>query len=695
MHLTMKTKLYFNLLVFCLLNAGFFFSSSVQGQTLWPVLPNNTQHDVAGTVGELRGNGSRFHAGVDITNGGNLDVHSVVSGTATLGGSGNDKYVRVGNIYHIHVNATVNNGDPVAAGQKIGTMINQASIHVHLQDQGNSAQNPNLIGNLTNYNDNAVPSINSIKIYRNGLLRNNTPAQYSSSVNAGGGSYVTVYNKIDILADVTDPRTAANGTANGGSMAPYNTRFSLIDSAGSTVLPVVENLLFSTKPDNANTNYVFQANASSSAHKFIISNNPFQLPHDRYLNTGLRTGVTESWPNNTTLDARHAQEAEYKDGFYKIRTEISDMDADVTHNSVSNNKYILIDNFNPYIWKAEITPTGMTPYTASWGWNGTALTFSPWDQTTMVLNSEFGATVNVYCTEPMESMNISIPKMNVSTTAMTVVSNTKNMRWKFSLTKAQLTAVTDSIIKLVFTGKDYNGNALLRNAGQNMPVRQSNGSWLPTPVTGTDTNYRFFFCPKPKNLHMISQTLDPNTGNTWINCFDWDSKGATSYIYSINDPVAGGWVDHFANFKPVCWINGQPSTTYDFYITCECGNTLSESSSIVTWTTPALRTTDYNVPPLLQMALSGSGETISKNLQSHFTITPNPVRHGENIRLTGLNADDLILLQDISGKTIESFKNSSSTGMQFTIPNYLETGIYLLRIIKSNAPAYTTKLLVE
>lgn len=67
----------------------------------WPVSDTTTQHRIVGTVGELRGGGSRFHQGVDITNP-DADVYTIDSGTVEWGGSGDNEYIMVGNKYYIH-----------------------------------------------------------------------------------------------------------------------------------------------------------------------------------------------------------------------------------------------------------------------------------------------------------------------------------------------------------------------------------------------------------------------------------------------------------------------------------------------------------------------------------------------------------------------------------------------------------------
>lgn len=59
------------------------FCSMGIGQTNWPVKPFDQQHSITGSIGECRESGPHFHMGLDITNGDDLYVYSMQTGTIT------------------------------------------------------------------------------------------------------------------------------------------------------------------------------------------------------------------------------------------------------------------------------------------------------------------------------------------------------------------------------------------------------------------------------------------------------------------------------------------------------------------------------------------------------------------------------------------------------------------------------------
>ena len=103
----------------------------------YPLLPQNQQQYINGTIGEERGTRNRYHYGLDMAAPVGTPVYSIEAGTLTKGGSS----VAIGHYGYVHVvNCPFNNGDWVAANVLIGYVQNIRYPHVHLQQSTNDLE---------------------------------------------------------------------------------------------------------------------------------------------------------------------------------------------------------------------------------------------------------------------------------------------------------------------------------------------------------------------------------------------------------------------------------------------------------------------------------------------------------------------------------------------------------------------------
>jgi hypothetical protein len=78
----------------------------------WPLRPFGSAHQVSATLGDAREDVAdpRFHRGIDIPASIGTKVYSITSDTAYTGGSGANRYVRVGDYWYIHIIPCVDSG---------------------------------------------------------------------------------------------------------------------------------------------------------------------------------------------------------------------------------------------------------------------------------------------------------------------------------------------------------------------------------------------------------------------------------------------------------------------------------------------------------------------------------------------------------------------------------------------------------
>jgi sugar lactone lactonase YvrE len=164
---------------------------------LWPVAPFEGPHEVAGTMGEVRGdNAERFHAGIDVRAAAGTPVRAVrdgvVSSPMAAGGFGTlSEYLRIGDVTYVHVRAArsardtvfdltrfvptyeggklvdlrVKRGARFTTGETIGTV--NAFNHVHLNVGWPGEEFNPLAFGLVQFEDTVAPTIarGGIRLY--------------------------------------------------------------------------------------------------------------------------------------------------------------------------------------------------------------------------------------------------------------------------------------------------------------------------------------------------------------------------------------------------------------------------------------------------------------------------------------------------------------------------------------------------
>ena len=345
------------ILLFIILSVSWF---QVVSQVDWPFPTSNQQAHVAGSIGEYRytatGSQHRFHKGVDLTNGAELSIHSINTGIIDYNNGGGNwnawtSWVSVGNVFYYHMKPCdeIINGtllEVTEVGTYLGELLSGDGIseHLHLQEGDGSR---NYLNNaLSPYIDNSVPFFcddyitinNGVAFYQNGLTKNRTDYAnllLNDRVNIEGTEYTKLYNKIDIAAHVKDYQTNSDGSGNTGQIAPYEISWR-IRNRNSNLVINDQRFTFNTTPNNNAALYCFhpQSVHAGSPSIHILTSHISQANYDRYWNTNLRSGVTNTWPTDNSLDAYYGLDARTPDDIYTV--EINSFDVDYNDNPNQN-----------------------------------------------------------------------------------------------------------------------------------------------------------------------------------------------------------------------------------------------------------------------------------------------------------------------------------------------------------------------
>lgn len=589
----------------------FFISKASFTQINWPTPTPSQQARIAGSMGEYRYSSKtarhRFHKGIDITNNGELSVHSVNSGRVYYE-NGDDKwnawttYIQVGDIYYYHVKPkeSIINGTvtTVNAGDYIGEMMETDGIrpHVHLQQAGT-----NFLNRLLNpYNDAYTPLFvttsipNGVALYRNGLLKTTTtPANLilNQQVNINNVNYTVVYDKVDIVAHVVDQQTSSNGAGGGGQIAPFDISWRVRNENNEVLTS--NNLRFGAVPNNDAAVSSFHPLSihpgSPSIH--IITSHPTVRPFDRYWNTRLRQNVVETWPNDISLDARYPDESLIPDSKYRLEINSFDVDYDANpnNNAAQRTVNILIDNFRPYVKKLEIrknSETGDIAYIGERTWKDGFLTFSK--QTPSNIISSENLWLKVYTSEPMRNVEIVAFGKTFNCSS---VSNSNGKEWTVTISSSTISS-GNQIIKITKNSLDLAGNKLEGYTSTNnvsesaVPKHQSDNTWSPVPNENDDISHSIEISSPvagiPTNVKATNNLTDKVTV-TWSAV-----SGATHYnVYrnTVNNSSMAtslsGWITT-TSFNDA---TATPGTTFYYWVKSaksSTGSYASEYSQVVT-----------------------------------------------------------------------------------------------------------------
>lgn len=244
---------------------------------LWPVAPQNSWHEVVGTMGEVRGNfegesRDHFHAGLDVQAGVGDTVVAIANGKVTQpvsnwGFGKLSEGINIGPISYIHMlvgrtprgasldssrfglvkdetdklaRVRVQRGTRFAVGDALGSVNRMA--HVHLEYRPTGLQDNPLVLAFPGQADHIAPQINSVTLYdSNGQLL--APQRGRATIARGVGD----------LAVVVDAFDQADGNQARRRLGIYALRYQVLHADGSPVPGFeqpLENIRFDRLPDD-------------------------------------------------------------------------------------------------------------------------------------------------------------------------------------------------------------------------------------------------------------------------------------------------------------------------------------------------------------------------------------------------------------------------------------------------------------
>lgn len=446
----------------------------------YPLLPQNQQHYINGTVGEERGGRNRFHYGLDMAAPDGTPVYSIEAGTLRkLGAS-----VAIGQYGYTHVvNCPFQTGDWVAANVLIG-YIQNGQRHIHLQQSTNDLAGItgleeqdgtpwiNPIAHL-NPVDNVAPDIDEARLYRQG---NNNGAHITNDL--------TLFGQIDVRVNVEDARINADGTSNGFGVAPYIINYEVLDLT-NTVLQTYPGLSFANVPTNASAPTVHGPNANWQTPNFEywITNDAFNTPYDKYWNTlQLQGGAYDA-------SAACTEQTILSEG-QRVRVRVNacdfsnNCDQELLPNVTGN---YLIDNFKPYLKKVTLKYGTTTVYEGTWDCTTACANGLRFNEVvnvkSLIDDIPNGFTIIAEGSEALSQLMLSVPSLGLNNL---VASNISADQRTFTFTTgaiapAQFQYAADRTLS--FSGQDNNGNLLMalqtfKNvACVSIPTRTGNNTW--------------------------------------------------------------------------------------------------------------------------------------------------------------------------------------------------------------------------
>jgi hypothetical protein len=220
---------------------------------LWPVAPLDGPHEIAGTLGEARGEGAeRLHAGIDVRKEQGTRVHAIRDGVVesplAAGSFGTlNEWMRIGPIAYIHVRVGRARGDRlydterfvpnydergrlagirVKRGARFATGETIASVnafnHVHLNVGWPGEEYNPLHFRMPNFVDTIPPTINAVRLYRAG----------GEPLTAWSGNRLSVSGEVQVVVDAWD---TAEGNRPGRRLGLYALGYQVLYPDGTPV----------------------------------------------------------------------------------------------------------------------------------------------------------------------------------------------------------------------------------------------------------------------------------------------------------------------------------------------------------------------------------------------------------------------------------------------------------------------------
>jgi len=215
-------------------------------------------------------------------------------------------------------------------------------------------------------------------------------------------------------------------------------------------------------------------------------------PYDDYYFSDFYTRVHQDYQlGGNFVFAPCNEKSKYHDGRYYLYAKVTTVRDDV-FSSIDNDQNpneIIIDNFRPFIKKVEIRklPDSSPVYSRTWFWDGNTYRFEPppCPNCPEILTND-NLYIKVFASEPMNNVTLNLNNYTLNSTG----NNDAKTEWNFTVLASMLN-VGENTLEIDST--DLAQNPLIKDPSY-IPIRQANGTWLPSPVpyTGADQNHTFY-----------------------------------------------------------------------------------------------------------------------------------------------------------------------------------------------------------
>jgi hypothetical protein len=283
-------------------------------------------------------------------------------------------------------------------------------------------------------------------IYNNNTLNNTrlSAMQFNNTVslniNGQNQNPLRVYGKVDAVGNFNDRRTGSDGNATSqttGNIGLYMWGYELYkgnpSGNGYNFEFVKENkILFDGIPGNSPQQLFYLAylrqNLADGYYSYLLCNDLFDRNGNGNRNEYLNTAQREESAFN--VNARHNSETKFPDGVYKFRAVGADTDSRVSVESVNTDgrnrtvlyngndgprpvcerdRYLLIDNFAPYVRRAVITNSTGPVYDVEYVFNNATGMLEKKVNRQGTLSGDLGMLhITVFFSETMQTPTVKI-----------------------------------------------------------------------------------------------------------------------------------------------------------------------------------------------------------------------------------------------------------------------------------------------
>uniref|UniRef100_A0A7C4U901 T9SS type A sorting domain-containing protein n=1 Tax=candidate division WOR-3 bacterium TaxID=2052148 RepID=A0A7C4U901_UNCW3 len=503
----------------------------------WPLMPFNQQHQINATFAECRGDNNRdhYHGGIDIQASLNSKVYAVEAGKVLSIGNTS---IQIGSYKYIHVqNFQVELNENVEAGQYICD-IGPYGGHEHLHLEG--VPKTNILSIIEPFEDDADPNVISISFWRQG-----------TNFRLGD----TLYNKVDILSEAYDPRTASNGSGAGGNCGIYRIKAEFIQNR--QIIGEIEHIRFDQFP-SAPITTIYGEGSCTGRNIYWVTNDPYNMPYNKFWDTKVDNNNTEAIINS---------QSKYKDGEYIVKVIAYDID----NNCDSLSEDVLLDNFLPYVSKVEIKQEGEIRYEGEWS----KIPLS-YDLGRLFILEDYnfkrdkGLSFKIYFSEIMDTLKKPSLKVKFSDGR---VKEVPEGNWESDTVYTATTNedfIPDSVngraTLEISNAYDLGGNENDGNP-RTIAYRDANGDWC-QKETSPDGNYKFLIEGPP----VVSSTFPGNgTSNVDVNTeisitfsSEMDQSTVNSNTVLFSPPLTCGFTIDWENGRTVKLIINDEKKDLEF-----------------------------------------------------------------------------------------------------------------------------------